>query len=215
MLSTCQWCVPVNGAYLWVPLATLPECPVMTEYAPPTIRTGRLVLEPLSVGHAEEMAGVLGDPALYAFTGGEPAGVEELRERYRRQTAGSPDPGIRWCNWVVRLRAAPRPATGYVQATLLTAGPDGPLAEVAWVTGTRHQGRGLAREAARALVAWLRGQGVRTVVAYVHPDHHASAAVAAAAGLRATDHLRDGEVRWERKAGPVSPPGPPAAGRSS
>lgn len=37
-----------------------------------TISTGRLDLLPLHVEHAEEMAAVLSDPALYAFIGGTP-----------------------------------------------------------------------------------------------------------------------------------------------
>ncbi|MDX2290691.1 MULTISPECIES: GNAT family N-acetyltransferase, partial [Streptomyces] len=61
--------------------------------------------------------------------------------------------------------------------------------------GTAWQGRGYASEAARALVGWLRPR-VRTVVAHVHPDHAASAAVARAAGLVPTDEVQDGEVRW-------------------
>jgi RimJ/RimL family protein N-acetyltransferase len=179
----------------------------MTQPAPPTLRTERLVLEMLTVGHAAEMVDVLADPALYAFTGGEPPTVEELRERYRRQAAGSPDPATRWCNWVVRLRAGERPATGYVQATVSPAAPDGPVAEVAWVTGAPWQGRGIAREAAAALVDWLTDQGVRTVVAHIHPGHHASAAVATAAGLTATGRVEDGEVRWERGLSPARAPG--------
>jgi hypothetical protein len=34
------------------------------------------------------------------------------------------------------------------------------------------------------------------VIAHIHPDHQASAAVAAAAGLTPTDERHDGEVRW-------------------
>jgi RimJ/RimL family protein N-acetyltransferase len=53
-------------------------------------------------------------------------------------------------------------------------------------------------EAARALVGRLGEEPrVRTVVAHVHPDHRASAAVAAAAGLTPTGTFHDGEVRWE------------------
>lgn len=202
MLRTCQWCVPVGARCQDGPHdaahETAPAGPPEAE----TIRTRRLVLEPLRVTHAEEMTGVLADPALYAYTGGEPPTVEALRERYRRQTAGSPDPAVAWCNWVVRPAGPEQPATGYVQATVDCSAPDGPVAEVAWVTGTRWQGRGLAAEAARGLVAWLREQDVRTVVAHVRPGHRASAAVAAAAGLTATGRLQDGEVRWEREFSP-------------
>ena len=93
-----------------------------------------------------------------------------------------------------RLRG-PRCLAGTVQATVSTAGGQ-PVAEVAWVVGRSWQGRGIATEAARALIAWLQRQSVRTVIAYIHPGHQASAAVAAAAGLTATGEWKDGEIRW-------------------
>jgi RimJ/RimL family protein N-acetyltransferase len=91
--------------------------------------------------------------------------------------------------------------TGTVQATI-TSRDGGLTAEIAWVVGTPWQGRGIATEAATALVAWLDRRGVRTVVAHIHPDHAASAAVATAAGLTPTAHLHDGEVRWQRTSPP-------------
>ncbi|MEF9883350.1 GNAT family N-acetyltransferase [Streptomyces sp. P9-A4] len=157
-----------------------------------TVRTRRLDLVPLAVAHADEMARVLADPALHTFIGGAPLTAPELRARYERLSAGSPDPATVWCNWVVRLRDEDR-LTGTVQATVTDGGR---VAEVAWVTGTEWQGRGIAREAAGGLVAALVEQGVRTVVAHVHPDHEASAAVARAAGLTPTDEEQDGEVRF-------------------
>jgi RimJ/RimL family protein N-acetyltransferase len=156
------------------------------------LRTARLDLLPLRVEHAGEMAEVLSDPALHTFIGGTPATPEALRSRYERLVAGSPDPAVLWCNWVLRLRAEGC-LVGTVQATVT-----GEVAEIAWVVGTPWQGRGFAGEAARGLVGRLGEEpGVRTVVAHVHPDHRASAAVAAAAGLGPTDRYQDGEVRWE------------------
>jgi RimJ/RimL family protein N-acetyltransferase len=156
--------------------------------------TDRLELEPLRVDHAEEMARVLGDPALHARTGGSPPDLDQLRERYRLQSAGrSPDGSQLWMNWVVRRRDD-RAALGYVQATVELA-PDG-AAEVAWVVGSPHQGRGYAREAARAMVTWLQDEGVRVVVAHIAPGHAASEAVARAAGLAPTTTVVDGETRW-------------------
>ncbi|WP_282696432.1 GNAT family N-acetyltransferase [Streptomyces sp. CC208A] len=149
----------------------------------------RLELVPLEVGHAEEMTVVLGDSALHAFIGGTPESFEELRARYVRWAAGAPEAGTTWCNWVIRARDEGR-LVGTVQATVA----DG-VAEVAWVVGVAWQGRGYASEAARALVGWLRPR-VRTVVACIHPDHAASAAVARAAGLVPTHEVCDGEVRW-------------------
>ena len=165
------------------------------------ISTERLDLLPLRVEHADEMAAVLSDPGLHAFIGGSPESVEGLRSRYERLVAGSPDPDVAWCNWVISLREEGRLA-GTLQATI---SPDagGPVAEIAWVVGTPWQGRGLATEATRGLVAWL-GERVGTVIAHIHPDHQASAAVAAACGLAPTDDVQDGEVRWSRTLRPAS-----------
>ncbi|MEI5102498.1 GNAT family N-acetyltransferase [Streptomyces sp. PmtG] len=174
--------------------------------APEEFTTERLTLEPLRPAHAEEMAAVLSDPALHAFIGGAPDDPAALRARYARMLAGAPDPAVSWCNWVVRVRADGR-AAGTVQATVTPGGGPGELtAEVAWVVGTAWQGRGIASEAARALVAWLFGHpAVASVVAYVHPDHAASAAVARAAGLAATAERRDGESHLAPRAPGLNP----------
>jgi len=164
----------------------------MSTIAAEQIMTDRLVLAPLSSEHADEMAAVLADPALYAFTGGAPPGREELRARYQRWIAGSPDPES-WCNWVIRIGGSGCLA-GTVQATI--SGGDEPAAEVAWVVGTPWQGRGIATEAARALIAWLKQRSVLSVIAHIHPGHEASAAVAAAAGLTPTGGMQDGEMTW-------------------
>jgi len=57
------------------------------------IATRRLLLTPLRPEDAEAMAGVLADKRLHEFIGGRPASADELRSRYRRLAAGSPDPG--------------------------------------------------------------------------------------------------------------------------
>ena len=165
------------------------------------LRTDRLRLTPLEPGDAAEMVPVLADPALYAFTGGEPPTLEQLDDRYRRQVAGPPVAGSpvaeeRWHNWIVRL-AGPGTAVGFVQATVV-----GNRASVAWLVGTRWHGRGIAREAARAMCAWLRAAGVRRITAHIHPDHDASARVAAACGLEPTGEVdEDGERVWASPAG--------------
>lgn len=154
---------------------------------------------PLRPEHAAEMAGVLADPALHTFIGGAPLSPPELRARYDRLAAGSPDPAVSWCNWVIQVRGPGRLA-GTVQATIAAA--PARKAEVAWVVGTAWQGQGIATEAARALVGWLGRRQVRAVIAHIHPGHVASAAVAAAAGLSPTDDWQDGERRWELRLPP-------------
>lgn len=164
---------------------------------PGILLTQRLVLEPLAVEHADEMAAVLADPRLHEFTGGSPDDVPGLRARYARLVAGSGDPAVSWWNWVIRVRAEDRLA-GTVQATVAWGAAEGTVAEVAWVVGTPWQGRGIATEAAVALVTWLAALPVDRVIAHVHPAHLASRSVAAAAGLTPTSAVVDGETRWQR-----------------
>jgi RimJ/RimL family protein N-acetyltransferase len=155
------------------------------------IGTPRLLLEPLTVAAAEEMVAVLADPDLYRFTGGAPPSADDLRHRYAAQVAGrSPDGTQLWLNWIVRDRATGT-AHGYVQATV-----EGGTADLAWVTGAGSQGRGIATEAASAVLARLRDHGVPDVTAHIHPAHAASARVAVKLGLAPTDVVVDGEVRW-------------------
>ena len=169
--------------------------------APPTLKTERLVLEPLSVDHAEEMAPLVADEALHAFTGGRPDTPEELRHRYARQAGGrSPDGAQRWLNWIVRLEQTGA-AVGTVQATV-GGGEHAPVvAELAWVIAAKHQGHGYATEAAVEMARWLREQGTTVLAAHIHPDHKASMRVASALGLAPTDEFVDGEIRWTAGAG--------------
>ncbi|MFA1538829.1 GNAT family N-acetyltransferase [Actinomadura monticuli] len=184
-----------------------------------TIRTQRLVLEPLAVHHADEMAPVLDDPRLHRFIGGEPLTRDELRARYAHLVAGpAPFHQEWWLNWIVR-RARDGQAVGYVQATVtpaasgftvappsagstVTQGPPRHIASVAWVIGMPYQGFGFATEAARALLDWLLAQGIDGVVATIHPGNRASAAVASKIGLRATGETSGDEVVWRLPADP-------------
>jgi RimJ/RimL family protein N-acetyltransferase len=127
----------------------------------------------------------------------------ELRARYERQATGrSPDGVESWLNWIVRRRDDGR-AIGFVQAAISTdPPPPAPVTAVlAWVLGVRFQGDGYAREAAGAVAGWLAGIGVQRLVAYIHPDHAASIAVARALGLQPTRERVDVEVVWERVTG--------------
>lgn len=158
---------------------------------PPTevIESDRLVLTPLDEADAAEMVTVLSDPDLYVFTGGEPPSLDRLREQYRFQVAGSPRNDEEWHNWIVRLDGK---AVGYVQATV-----SGPAADLAWVVGSPWQGKGYAVESSRAMRDWLAATGVERFFAHIHPDHVASAAVAARLGLRPTGRVDDeGEMIW-------------------
>lgn len=162
----------------------------------PTLRTERLQLEPLRVAHAAEMAALLDDPRLHVFTGGAPRTPEELRHRYEQQVrTWSLDVRRRWVNWIVRDLAGAR-AVGGVQA-VVTVEDDVNTAELSWILGSRHQGHGYAREAATAMIGWLRRQGAQALFAEIHPENAPSMALARRLGLTPTATVGErGDVRW-------------------
>jgi RimJ/RimL family protein N-acetyltransferase len=140
------------------------------------------------------MAAVLVDERLYGFIGGPLKTPDEVRARYELLAAGSGKPDEVWLNWIARRRSDSRPV-GTMQATVRNA-EGGWTAHIAWLIGVPWQNQGLASEAAVALVEWLRARGVEDIRANVHPEHTASEAVAARAGLEPTDDEVDGERVW-------------------
>jgi [ribosomal protein S5]-alanine N-acetyltransferase len=146
------------------------------------VETPRLVLEPQTAAHADEMYAVLADPAIYEFENEAPASAEALRERYRKlEQRRSPDGTQLWLNWVVRLRGEGQ-AIGYVQATVLADAQ----ALIAYEFGSAWWGRGLAHEATAAVIEELRRQyGVRAVGAVFKKPNRRSRGLLARLGLRA------------------------------
>ncbi len=156
------------------------------------LESRRLTLDPLGVVHSQEMAPILADPSIYDFIDGPPLTPAQVRSRYERLEAGSPDPSVKWLNWVIRCQAQ-RALVGSLQATVW---PDQGQAEVAWIVGTAWQGQGIATEAAGTVVRWLQRQGIRAVIAHIHPDHGASQAVARRIGLQPTAKVVEDEIEW-------------------
>ena len=157
----------------------------------PRLTTDRLALDPLRVEDAEELAGVLADPALYTVIGGEPPSVDRLRDRFARMLAGPDDPAHEWHNWTLR-RLDDGVAVGTAQSTV-----EPPVAWLAWVVGTPWQRRGYATEAAAAAAGWLRGREGLRVTASIAPGHTPSESVARRTGLVPTGRFdADGEQEW-------------------
>lgn len=160
----------------------------------PRLATRRLILRRLAISDATEMAALVGDPGLYTFTSDQPPTLEELTEMYRRLLRGPDAAGEWWGHWVLVERTSSR-LVGVASALIWFA--DGGRAQVAWVVGTAHQGQGLAKEAATALVGWLRGLPLVRIEAHIHPEHAVSAAVATSSGLEPRSaEIVDGEVVW-------------------
>jgi RimJ/RimL family protein N-acetyltransferase len=165
------------------------------------IVTPRLRLTPLMRADADVLFPALDDERLHAFTGGRPDTIDELRARLDAWASErSPDGREAWLNWLVRSTDDGR-VLGTTQATV-GRGPGGLRAVVAWTTATAEQGRGVASDAARAMIVWLVEQGVTRIDAHIHPGHAASARVARHAGLAPTDQEVGGETVWHRLVAP-------------
>jgi [ribosomal protein S5]-alanine N-acetyltransferase len=137
-----------------------------------TLRTARLLLEPLLVGHAGVMFEVLSDPAIYRYLDYRPPpSTEHLQSLYMRlEQRRSPDGTQQWLNWVV-LDSSGAPV-GYVQATIEAEGS----AWVGYVLSSPHWGRGYAAEAMQAMLDHLgAAYGVHRFFATVEEDNERSA----------------------------------------
>jgi RimJ/RimL family protein N-acetyltransferase len=110
--------------------------------------------------------------------------------------AGPRGSAFAWHTWIIRVADTDKPV-GYVQATV---NGDDSVAELAWVVGMPWQGRGIASDAASAVVEFVDACGVERVIAHVHPGHVASQRVAARLGLVPTPRIVDGEVEWEARS---------------
>lgn len=162
------------------------------------LATPRLDLEPLTAGHARELYAALSDPALYRhIEEAPPASLAALEIRYRALERRRPPDGREevWLNWACRERATGVIA-GIAQATLVPGSP----ALIAYVFTAAGQGRGLAREACRAVLAALfTDWGQSAVEATVDPANARSIALLEALGFaRVASTTADLRFRRER-----------------
>jgi len=161
---------------------------------------GELVFESLGPAHASVLHEILGDARVWQhIQGSDGATEEQMRVAYARRAAGSPRPGERWVNFAVRLSSGPY--LGRVEATV----HDGGWAEIAYVFGLTHRGRGYAR----AAVAWLLGQlGTDEVWAATRPENEPSRRLLTALGFHECPPARplaswdpgDLTYRWDRRS---------------
>ena len=134
------------------------------------IATPTLTLEPQTAAHAEEMFAVLCDPAIYEYENEPPPSLEWLRARFTKLEAReSADGQQQWLNWVIRLPTSE--LIGFVQATVHRNGNAG----IAYVLASAYWGRGLAREAVKAMMTELvEHYRVRTFSAVLKRDNFRS-----------------------------------------
>lgn len=166
----------------------------------PTLTTGRLVLEPLTLAHSAGMFAMWSRPEVCRHSGpafdlnGEPI-------RLPARTADDSDriitfflygaaQGLRF-RWAMMRRSD----GGFVGAVGFNT--LGPCSELAYHLAPEAWGQGLMTEAAKSALDWLRVQpDAAAVEAFVDPANTASIRLAERLGLRATGETAEGAARY-------------------
>ncbi|MBV5266771.1 GNAT family N-acetyltransferase [Pinisolibacter aquiterrae] len=150
----------------------------------PTLETDRLRLRAHRLDDFEAYAALWRELSVVRFIGGSPLTREAAWIRFLRQS------GL-WHHLGFGFFALEDKATGAFVGEAgfhdlhrdLVPSLDGSM-EAGWALATAFQGRGLAEEAMRAVLAWGHDHGPRDrLTCIIHPDHAASLRVAAKLGF--------------------------------
>jgi RimJ/RimL family protein N-acetyltransferase len=176
------------------------------------LRTERLLLRLPRLEDAAEAAGMLGDPEVMRFLGGEtvpaeaaPAVVEKWIARWEDNGCG-PFSIVRLEDgrWLGRSGILVWDVRTWTHTTFANAGEHA-QPELGWALAHEHWGRGYATEAVRAVREWAYGElDVRRLVSVIRPDNIRSRRLAERLGATPgeTVSLFDGgpHVVWEHPA---------------
>jgi ribosomal-protein-alanine N-acetyltransferase len=179
-----------------------------TSGSPPTslTRHGALVttarLELVGCSLAAARASLRSPEALERFLGRPVPSTwppEELRDALALHAAvGRDDPALRgWGLWLALLAS---PGGSLVGSAGFKGAPDrAGTVEIGYGIEPPFRRRGLATEAAGALLRWAVARGVSRVIAECHPSNDASMGVLRRLGMRRIE-TRGGMLWWERTA---------------
>ena len=153
-----------------------------------TIETERLILRPHRAEDFDDLAALWADPEVTRFIGGRPSTAEESWARLLRY--GGLWGLLGFGYWAVRDRASGRVVGEVGFADFHRGlGPDfDGTPEIGWVLAPRAHGRGLAREAAGAALAWGDARSWPRTVCIIAPDNAPSLRLAEACGFREVRH---------------------------
>lgn len=161
------------------------------QHPPLTLTTERLQLRPLRIDDAMALHAGLSDPEHMRYWGRPPsASIEDSLAQIRRNVGNQDAQSV-----AIALAEAPDDALGWV--VLIDRKPG--VVEVGYFLRPDAKGRGLAREAVRAVVEHALGRGGnRRVYADTDPDNAGSIALLRALGFREEARLRG---QWDTHIG--------------
>lgn len=141
------------------------------------IETERLVIRSPELGDFESAKAIWCDPRVRVYTGGVP--TDEVFDRgFQDDLAlAATDYGFRTV--IERASRIHVGDCGLIQKTVESR----PEVELVYFFNADHWGRGLATEAARAMLEHGRALGLKRIIALIHPDNEASANVARRLGM--------------------------------
>jgi RimJ/RimL family protein N-acetyltransferase len=155
---------------------------------PLPIETSRLRLRRFTLGDVAAYHAVRAPADMHRWLYTEPPSEAEAREAVERRIARPPETGV--------ALVAEIGATGEFagDVTLTLGPPEHRQAEIGFVFGPEHQGRGYATEAAAALLALaFRTYGLHRVCGRLEARNLASARVLEKLGMRREAHLVENE----------------------
>lgn len=152
------------------------------------LETARLILRPRTLDDAEALHRAFADPELMQFWSGPPhASVGETRADLARD---APE----WRRWAITLKGDDT-AIGVVVAGEKRQGN---VTEIGYILVRDHWGRGIASEAASAVIDQIFAEGQRRVFADTDPDNKPSRAMLERLGFKHEALLR---AEWETHLG--------------
>ncbi len=148
----------------------------------------RLHLRPWTEDDAPAVLEIYGDEAVWPWLGAVPAPCADLdaaRARIARWSLLSDDPLGLWAIETPELESVrPQPCGSVLLVTLPRSdGHVSDAVEVGWHLHPSAWGRGIATQAATAVLEWGRAAGIDRVHAVVRPDNARSAAVCERLGM--------------------------------
>ncbi len=160
--------------------------------------SGRLVAEPLSLAHEDELAVLHADPRVMATMGGATATPDESRAWLERNLVHGAEPG---CGVFVFREQATGRFVGRGAIRRIEIGGREEV-EVGYAVVADMWGRGMATEMASALVDHASAHGLADLVAYTEPANAASRRVMEKSGFayeREVDHHGRLQVLYRRR----------------
>jgi RimJ/RimL family protein N-acetyltransferase len=144
------------------------------------LETERLVLRPYNDGDLENLHAIYSQPEVARWLYYEPTTLEESREKLARKIVGCELTEDRGLSVAFELRDG----TYVGDVVLFYASVEHKTVEVGFSVDPRHQGKGYATEAARALIGWAFSQGFHRVVGRLEARNTGSARVLEKLGMR-------------------------------